>query len=138
VKIRRPDAIRPWQHVLEPLSGYLLLAERLYADGPRCGGGWNFGPRDEDAKPVRWIVEQLTRLWGPEARWQIDGAEHPHEAHFLKLDCSHAHEALGWRPRLPLTDALGWIVQWHRAHATGGDMRERCQAQIDQFTSLHS
>ena len=136
VKIRRPDAIRPWQHVLEPLSGYLLLAERLCSDGARHGGGWNFGPRDDDARPVRWIVEQLTRLWGPEARWQLDSAEHPHEARFLKLDCSLARDTLGWGPRLALVQALEWIVEWHRALANSADMQALCLAQIERFEKM--
>ena len=136
VKIRRPDSIRPWQHVLEPLSGYLLLAERLAGDAARYGGGWNFGPRDDDARPVRWIVEQLTKLWGPEARWQLDTAQHPHEARFLKLDCSQAREALGWEPRLGLAKALEWIVEWHRALARKDDIQALCLAQIERFEKM--
>lgn len=136
VRIRRPDSIRPWQHVLEPLSGYLLLAEKLHGDAARYGGGWNFGPRDEDARPVRWIVDLLTRLWGPEARWQVDTAPHPHEARFLKLDISHARDMLGWGPRLPLARALEWIVEWHRALAAGADMRALCLAQLERFEAL--
>jgi CDP-glucose 4,6-dehydratase len=136
VKIRRPDSVRPWQHVLEPLSGYLLLAERLAGDGVRYGGGWNFGPRDEDARPVRWIVEQLARLWGPDARWELDSAAHPHEARFLKLDCGHARDALGWKPRLALGPALEWIVEWHRALAQRADVRALCLAQIERFDKL--
>jgi len=136
VRIRRPDAMRPWQHVLEPLTGYLTLAERLVEDGPRHAGGWNFGPRDEDAHPVRWMAEQLTRLWGPPARWEIEDKVWPHEARFLRLDCSRAHAALGWRPRLALAQALEWIVEWHRAQATGADVREQCLAQIRRYEQL--
>jgi len=133
VKIRRPDAIRPWQHVLEPLSGYLLLAEKLVTDGTRYATGWNFGPRDEDAKPVRWIAEHLTRLWGPPALWELEDMQHPHEAHFLKLDCSQARSQLGWQPRLTLPQALEWIVEWQRVMERGAVMREQCLAQIRRY-----
>ena len=136
VKIRRPDAVRPWQHVLEPLSGYLLLAEKLFSEGARYAEAWNFGPRDEGAQPVRWLAESLTRLWGEGARWAVDGAEHPHEAQFLKLDCSKAHALLGWQPRLPLAQALEWIVDWHRALKRGDDMGAVCAAQIARFEHL--
>jgi CDP-glucose 4,6-dehydratase len=136
VRIRRPDAIRPWQHVLEPLSGYLQLAEKLVTDGPRYGSGWNFGPRDEDARPVRWIAEQLTRLWGPPARWETEDRQYPHEAHFLRLDCRKAHETLGWRPRMALSQALEWIVEWHRAVGGGADAREQSLAQIRRYEQL--
>lgn len=138
VRIRRPDAIRPWQHVLEPLAGYLTLAERLVAGGPGFGKGWNFGPRDEDAQPVRWIAERLTQLWGPPARWEIEGREWPHEAHFLKLDCSQARAELGWRPRLPLAQALEWIVEWHRALEGRGDARALCLDQIRRYGKLEA
>jgi CDP-glucose 4,6-dehydratase len=134
VRIRRPDAIRPWQHVLEPLSGYLALAEKLVSGGMRYASGWNFGPPAEDARPVRWIADQLTRLWGPPARWEIEGSKaYPHEAHFLKLDSSHARAELGWRPRLSLAQALDWIVEWHRAMARGADLREQSLAQIQRY-----
>jgi CDP-glucose 4,6-dehydratase len=134
MRIRRPDAIRPWQHVLEPLSGYLALAENLVSGGMRYASGWNFGPPAEDARPVRWIADQLTRLWGPPARWEIEGNKvYPHEAHFLKLDSSHARAELGWCPRLSLSQALDWIVEWHRAMARGADLREQSSAQIQRY-----
>ena len=131
-RIRRPDAIRPWQHVLEPLSGYLRLAERLCGDGPRFASGWNFGPGDADARPVRWVVEELARRWGGGARWEIDAGEHPHEAHFLKLDISKARADLGWQPRLSLGQALDWTVAWHRA----AEPRAVCLDQIARYESL--
>ena len=102
--IRNPHAIRPWQHVLEPLSGYLLLAERLYDARPADAEGWNFGPRDEDAQPVEWIVEQLATMWGDGACWALQPGNHPHEASFLKLDISKARQRLGWRPALVARD----------------------------------
>ena len=98
VRVRNPHAIRPWQHVLEPLSGYLTLAQKLYDDGPRYSGAWNFGPDDSDAKPVEWLVRQLCSKWGNHASYAIDEGKHPHEAHYLKLDCSKAKTELGWHP----------------------------------------
>lgn len=133
VKIRRPNAIRPWQHVLEPLSGYLLLAEKLASAGARYATAWNFGPDDADAKPVRWLTENLIERWGPPARWEPDDAAYQHEAHFLRLDCHQARADLGWKPRLPLPQALDWIVEWHQALAAGEDMRSLCLAQISRY-----
>ncbi len=133
VNIRNPHAIRPWQHVLEPLSGYLLLAQNLYQEGTAYAEGWNFGPSDEDAKPVQWIVEQLTRQWGEGASWVLDGGDHPHEAHYLKLDCSKARARLHWHPRWRLDEALDNIVAWHRAFENKQDMRAVSLAQISDF-----
>lgn len=135
VAIRNPQAIRPWQHVLEPLAGYLLLAEKLHAEGPRWGEGWNFGPADEDARPVQWIVEQLTGLWGAGATWQSDHQPHPHEAHHLRLDCSRARALLGWSPRWTLQVALEHIVAWHRAYHSGKNLRQLTLQQIAQYQS---
>jgi CDP-glucose 4,6-dehydratase len=133
VDIRSPHAIRPWQHVLEPLSGYLLLAQKLYEDGTAYAEGWNFGPNDEDAKPVQWIVDKLTLSWGEGASWVLDSGDHPHEAHYLKLDCSKAKMRLDWHPRWNLEDALRAIIDWHRAHRDGEDMREVTLRQIQQY-----
>jgi CDP-glucose 4,6-dehydratase len=132
--IRNPSAIRPWQHVLEPLSGYLTLAERLAGeDGIRFAEGWNFGPRHADAKPVEWIVRQMIERWGGNASWAHDDARQPHEARYLKLDCSKANDRLGWAPRWDLSTALSAIVEWHRAHDAGRDMRAQTLAQIERF-----
>jgi CDP-glucose 4,6-dehydratase len=133
VNIRSPRAIRPWQHVLEPLSGYLTLAEKLFTDGPECGEGWNFGPADEDAKPVQWIVEQLATQWGDGAQWKLDNKPQPHEAHFLKLDCSKAKARLNWQPRWPLSTALANIVSWHKAWLDGSNMQSITLNQITQY-----
>jgi len=133
VRIRNPHAIRPWQHVLEPLSGYLLLAQKLYEEGPAYAEGWNFGPNDEDAKPVQWIVERLTQSWGEGASWQLDGGDHPHEAHYLKLDCSKAKAALNWHPRWHLDEALVKIVDWQRNYLDGADMKAVTLEQIDIY-----
>jgi CDP-glucose 4,6-dehydratase len=116
VRIRNPNSIRPWQHVLEPLSGYLMLAERLYADeGRNFVSAWNFGPADEDARPVSWIVRSMCELWGDGASSTIDDGPHPHEAAFLKLDCSKSHVSLGWHPVWDLRRTLESIVAWHKA-----------------------
>lgn len=135
VNIRNPHAIRPWQHVLEPLSGYLLLAQRLYEEGAVFAEGWNFGPNDEDAKPVQWIVEQLTQAWGGGASWVVDGGNHPHEAHYLKLDCSKARAQLNWHPRWRLDETLGKIVAWQRACKNKKDMRAITLQQISAYSA---
>ncbi|MEO0003151.1 MAG: CDP-glucose 4,6-dehydratase [Pseudomonadota bacterium] len=133
VLIRNPHAIRPWQHVLEPLSGYLLLAERLYEHGQVDAEGWNFGPRDEDARPVQWIVEHLCENWGHGASWSLQPGEHPHEANFLKLDISKARQRLHWTPRWSLETALTRITDWHQAWLANQDMRAFCLQQISQY-----
>lgn len=133
VSIRNPHSIRPWQHVLEPLSGYLLLAQKLYEAGVDFAEGWNFGPNDDDAKPVQWILNELTNVWGDGASWKLDGGDHPHEAHYLKLDCSKAKSRLQWQPRWSLSEAIGQICTWHKAHLAGGDMHTMCLQQIKQY-----
>lgn len=133
VSIRNPHSIRPWQHVLEPLSGYLLLAQKLYEEGPSFAEGWNFGPNDDDAKPVQWILDTLTNTWGEGASWKLDGGDHPHEAHYLKLDCSKAKARLHWQPRWSLATAIDHICTWHKAHLTGADMQAMCHQQIQQY-----
>jgi len=136
VLIRSPHAIRPWQHVLEPLSGYLTLAERLWGEGGRFAEGWNFGPRDDDARPVSWIAEQLTQTWGEGASWALDQAIHPHEANYLKLDCSKAKGLLGWQPQWRLDQALKLIVEWHKAYRAGTDMRKMTLEQIASYPTF--
>jgi CDP-glucose 4,6-dehydratase len=131
--IRSPYAIRPWQHVLEPLSGYLTLAERLYTDGMAYAEGWNFGPEDVGARPVQWIVEHLASSWGNGASWQLDGGGHPHEANYLKLDISKAKARLGWQPRWDLVSALQQITMWHKAWLSNEDMQKLCIDQIQQY-----
>lgn len=135
VKIRSPHAIRPWQHVLEPLSGYLLLSQHLFEDGKRFAQAWNFGPVESDARPVQWIAERLSVLWGEGASWQLDTDQHPHEASYLKLDCSKAAAELNWRPKWTLDTALDRIVAWHKGHSQGLNMR---QATLDQIREYHT
>ena len=133
VIIRNPYATRPWQHVLEPLSGYLALAERLYTDGQAFAEGWNFGPHDDDARAVQWIVEHLVSNWGNGASWQLDGGAHPHEANYLKLDISKAKARLGWQPRWALGTALQATKDWHQKWLAGTDMKAVTLGQIKQY-----
>ena len=114
LKMRSPQSTRPWQHVLEPLSGYLMLAERLYADGATFAEAWNFGPVDEDARSVQWIIERLAEM-RKDVNWQCDETPQPHEAHYLKLDSSKAHNQLSWQPRWRLQAALHKTLEWHQA-----------------------
>ncbi|GAA5163886.1 CDP-glucose 4,6-dehydratase [Viridibacterium curvum] len=133
LRIRNPHAIRPWQHVLEPLSGYLALAERLVTDGEEFASAWNFGPREDDAQRVGWIVERLVAAWGHGAAWEQEGAPQPHEAGVLKLDCAKARSQLGWTPRWTLAQAIDNIVAWHKAALAGEDMRSMTLAQINAY-----
>lgn len=135
VNIRNPNAIRPWQHVMEPLRGYLTLAERLYEHGPGYAEGWNFGPNDEDAKPVAWIVAQMASMWGSTAKWQLDNGDHPHEANYLKLDISKARSRLDWHPQLRLQDALALIIDWTKQRHAGADMRKLTLAQLHAYSA---
>jgi CDP-glucose 4,6-dehydratase len=134
--IRSPSAIRPWQFVLEPLCGYLMLAERLASQPGDAIGSWNFGPAEADAKSVRWIADRLVQSWGGGAAWAQDGAPHLPEAHFLKLDASKARTYLDWRPYLPLPQALDWIVDWYRAFQAGANLRLATRTQIERYESL--
>jgi len=138
VIIRSPSAIRPWQHVLESLNGYMRLAEQLWERGPEFAQGWNFGPNDEDARPVSWIADRLTSLWGENARWELDSAQHPHEATWLKLDCSKAKSLLGWSLKLCLSTTLEWIVEWYQGYRQDQNMRHLTESQIARFEDLGS
>ena len=137
LEIRSPLAIRPWQHVLEPLAGYLLLAEKLYLEGAAFAEGWNFGPDDNDAKQVGWIVEYLCNQV-PDARWQCDTAPQPHEANTLKLDSSKAKSRLGWQPRWNLPVALDRTLEWHRAWRDNADMAAVSLRQIHAYETAHA
>lgn len=127
--IRNPAAVRPWQHVISPLSGYLLLAQTLW-DRTELAGGWNFGPAEDEAQPVSWIVERMRELWGGKPSWKSVPGPHPHEAAYLKLDSSRARLRLGWRPLVSLSTALESIVDWYEALAANADMRAVTLAQI--------
>lgn len=134
--IRSPNAIRPWQHVLEPLSGYLALAEKLVKYGSKYAEGWNFGPDDNDAKTVEWIVDKMCEKWGQESSFRIDNAGHPHEANFLKLDCSKAKFQLGWYPKWSLETALDKVIEWTLAYKEGKNLREISLNQIKEYESM--
>jgi CDP-glucose 4,6-dehydratase len=133
-EIRLPGSVRPWQHVLEALGGYLLIAERMLAGDRAMADAWNFGPADDDARPVSWIVERMRAAWGGDAAAPVPftGAV-PHEAGLLRLDCSKARVGLGWRPALPLGDALGWIVDWHKRVRAGDDARAVTLEQVANY-----
>ena len=133
VVIRSPDAIRPWQHVLEPLSGYLKLAQALYQDPRSYAEGWNFGPNEDDAKPVSWILDQMVGSW-PGSSWKLDqSAENPHEANYLKLDISKAKSKLHWRPIWSLSETLSQIVSWHKNWISGKDMQKTSIDEISKY-----
>lgn len=135
--IRSPDAVRPWQHVLEALGGYLRIAERLLEGDSRFAEGWNFGPSDEDARPVSWIVERMRAAWGQGLPESLpDTGPRPHEAGLLRLDCSKVRAALGWQPALRLEQALDRVVAWHRAVAAGEDARAVTLAQIADYAAI--
>jgi CDP-glucose 4,6-dehydratase len=132
IRVRNPNSVRPWQHVLNPLSGYLLLAQALWAS-QEYAGAWNFGSVEEDARPVGWIVERIAELWSHELVWEHDSGPHPHEARHLKLDCSKARTRLGWRAGLGLDESLRAVVRWYEALGAGEDMRAFTMGQIAAF-----
>ena len=131
--IRNPGSVRPWQHVLEPLRGYLMLAERLVLQGPVYGGPWNFGPRRDDAKPVSWLADELCAIWGAGAHWRNTANELAHETTALRLDTSKSESLLGWLPVLTLQESLLLIVEWSQSRATGTDVRQLTLAQIAHY-----
>ena len=135
VVVRNPLSTRPWQHVLEPLSGYLVLAEHLYQYGQEYAEAWNFGPKDEDCKPVNWILDQMVKTWGAGAAWELDQNNNPHEAGFLKLDCSKAKQKLHWEPKWNLQYTLGLIVNWHQDWRAGKNMNEKCLEEIVNYNA---
>lgn len=134
VVIRNPLSTRPWQHVLEPLSGYLVLAQELFLNRDDFAEGWNFGPKDEDCKPVSWILDQMVTYWGNNASWILDKNNNPHEAGFLKLDCSKASNRLKWKPKWNLQITLKLIVDWHLLYINGGDVKKQCLKEINIYS----
>lgn len=135
VIIRSPYAIRPWQHVLEPLTGYLTLAAKLYTEGAKYDGGWNFGPDDKDARNVEWIMQRICELWGNGATYEVDTNPQPHEANYLKLDCSKAKAELDWEPRWNIDKTLESIVEWNKVYLSGQDVRKITENQIKEYFS---
>ncbi len=136
VRIRRPDAIRPWQHVLEPLHGYIMLAEKLLAGDAQAANAFNFGPAEEAPWPVEHIATKLADLWGDGACWTSDPASSVHEAGTLRLDVNKARTELGWQPRLSIEEALEWTIDWYRSCQEGNNMRHETLAQIDRYEQL--
>jgi CDP-glucose 4,6-dehydratase len=135
VVIRNPLATRPWQHVLEPLSGYLILAEQLYLKGKKYSEAWNFGPEDKDCRSVQWILDELVAQWGGEASWMLDKNPQPHEARFLKLDCSKAKAGLHWYPKWEIGEVLQKIVNWQVHFRQGSDMQAYCLNEIKTYSN---
>ena len=133
IVLRHPNAIRPWQHVLEPLAGYLLLAQKLFDEGSPWAQAWNFGPADSDAKPVSWITDKLINDLESSVRWMQDSDVQLHEASQLKLDCSKAREVLKWSPVWNLSNCLEEIVSWHFAHQRGRNMQDECMRTIERY-----
>jgi CDP-glucose 4,6-dehydratase len=133
IEIRNPNAIRPWQHVLEPLAGYLILAKHLCEKGDLYAEGWNFGPNDEDAIPVELLTSKIAKLWGNNASYQVTGGQHLHEAGFLKLDCSKSKARLGWTPKWNIDMALKKTIGWYQDYQNGKDMKEVCLQQIKEY-----
>jgi CDP-glucose 4,6-dehydratase len=130
VRVRNPNSIRPWQHVLNPLSGYLVLVQAIW-DSQEHTSGWNFGPPEEEARPVGWLIERLAEIWPEGVRWTVDEGPHPHEANYLKLDSSRARLRLGWRPLVPLDIALAETAVWYRELQASVDMRQVTLGQIE-------
>ena len=134
--IRNPNSTRPWQHVLEPLLGYLMLSEALCNSGAEYVGPWNFGPNDEDAREVQWIVENMADKWQDDVSWKVDQDPYPHEASYLKLDTSKARQALCWSPKLNLNQALELVVDWAKFYKSGGDIRKFTLSQIYKYQEI--
>ncbi len=135
VVIRYPNAVRPWQHVFEPVSGYLLLIQKMYENGPEYAGGWNFGPNDYDAKTVEWVIKEICTKWGEGASYEIDRdrGENFHEANYLKLDCSKAKSLLNWHPKWSLTQAIDCVIEWTKAYKESQNVKEVCLRQIKEY-----
>ena len=136
VRIRSPKAIRPWQHVLDPLNGYLMLARKLFEDGHEFAGGWNFGPAEESTRTVGEVVAGFSDTWGDGARYELDTADQPHEAGLLKLDCSKARRLLGWKPGTDFETGLEWTASWYKGWAEGKDCARMALDQIAAFEAL--
>jgi CDP-glucose 4,6-dehydratase len=133
VIVRNPLSTRPWQHVLEPISGYLVLAQHLFEEGSNVAEGWNFGPKDEDCKPVNWILDRMVTNWGNGASWDLNKNNNPHEAGYLKLDCSKAAMRLNWYPKWNLEFTLESIINWHQNFLSGKNIKQQCLLEIEKY-----
>lgn len=136
IKIRNPNSTRPWQHVLDPLNGYMNLAEKLWSSGSEFSEGWNFGPLENDEKPVKWIVEKLTKQWSNNIKWDIDNSVNLHEENYLRLSCLKASSRLSWTPKLSLEQGLEWTIEWYKQYKQNNDMRNITEQQIEKFQKL--
>ncbi len=135
IKIRNLDAIRPWQHVLEPLNGYILLAEKMWFDRQKFAQAWNFGPYEND-KSVSWVIDKISEIYGKKCNFVTDTSKNPHETKILKLDCTKSHTKLGWSPKMDLEKALELTIEWYKEYEKGGDMRKISEKQIDDFNLM--
>jgi CDP-glucose 4,6-dehydratase len=131
--VRNPGAVRPWQHVLEPLSGYMKLCEKMWDEPSMFSEGWNFGPKDESVRTVKEVTERVSNLWGDHATWEKSNGDHPHEATLLKLDITKAKEQLGWAPKWDLDMALEKTVNWYKSYYSGENMQEMSLKQIEEY-----
>jgi CDP-glucose 4,6-dehydratase len=135
LKLRNPDGVRPWQHVLDPLYGYLILAEHLWTKNRQFSEAWNFGPEQNSIKPVSWIIDQISEYWGSSINWE-KSTQHFHETHVLSLNCSKSKSELNWSPKLNLIDSIKWTVDWFKEFYNKSDMRKITEKQIDDFVLL--
>ena len=136
IKVRNLNSTRPWQHVLDPLNGYLILVEKLWSSGSEFSEGWNFGPEENNEKPVKWIVEKLTKQWSKDIKWDIDNNIKLHEENYLRLNCIKANSRLGWMPKLNLEQGLEWIIEWYRQYKKNNNMKDITEQQIEKFQKL--
>lgn len=136
IKIRNPNSTRPWQHVLDPLNGYLILMEKLWASGSKFSEGWNFGPLENEEKSVKWIVEKITEQWSKNIEFKIENDINKHEEDHLRLDCTKSNSKLGWRPKLNLAQGLEWIIEWYSQYEQNKDMKKITELQINKFEKL--
>lgn len=136
VTIRNPSSVRPWQFVLEPLRGYLMLAEKLWHEGPRYVEGWNFGPDDQDVKPVFWLIEKISQKWGKKVNWNLNNTHNYHETNYLRLDCSKAKMKLGWSPKLNMEKTIEFVVEWYKQFEKNQDVKGITEEQISKYNSL--
>lgn len=136
IKIRNPNSTRPWQYVLDPLNGYLTLVEKLWSSGSEFSEGWNFGPLENDEKPVKWIVEKIIKLWSKDIKWEICNDSNLHEESYLRLNCIKANSRLDWMPKLNLEQGLEWITEWYKQYEQGNNMKDITEQQINEFQKL--
>jgi CDP-glucose 4,6-dehydratase len=136
IKIRNPNSTRPWQHILDPLNGYLILIEKLWASGTEFSEGWNFGPLKNEERSVKWIIEKIVEQWSKNIKFDIENNSNLHEENYLRLNCTKSHSRLGWKPKLNLEQGLEWIIEWYDQYEQNNNMREVTEGQINKFEKL--